>query len=337
MDKISIIIPVFNTKRYLKECFDSVKKQTYTNLEILFVNDGSTDGSLEIIKSFEKEDKRVVVINQENKGLSAARNAGVKKSTGKYLMFLDSDDFLAEDAVLYLYGMIDEKQDTCISVCSHIEYYDKKKQKDFNSGGHKDKILSIEKGLNYMLNEKGFNLQSTAKLYRRDLFDGVLFPEGMLHEDVGTTYKLFLNAFKKNKDSKVSYGPGAKYYYRMREGSIIKKRFDEKRMDLVNLTDTMCDEIDAVFGALKNTTQLRRLHARFSILRMLAISGKLTSHEKEIWKEQRRYVLEHRGWIKGNSEATKRDRLAFSALRMGRTFFKVAWKIYEDFSKTSLS
>ena len=328
MDKISIIIPAFNMGEYLQDCFDSVKKQSYSNLELLFINDGSTDNTLELMKAFEKEDKRVVVVSQENKGLSAARNAGIKRATGNYLMFLDSDDFLAEDAIEYLHKMIDKEKKVKISVCSHIEYYNDKKQKDFNSG-YKTKELNVEDGLNYMLNEKGFNLQSTAKLYERSLFDGVLFPEGMLHEDVGATYKLFLNAYKKDRDSKIFYGAKAKYYYRMREGSIVKKKFDRKRMDLVVLTDAMCDEVDKTFDGLKDTTRLRRLHARFSILRMIASNGKLSNQEKKIWEEQKRFVMEHKDWIKNNPEATKRDTIAFALLKFGRKVFGAAWKIYD--------
>ena len=329
MDKISIIVPVFNTKEYLRKCFDSIKNQTYSNIEIIFVNDGSTDDSLELLRSFEKEDKRVVIVDQENKGLSAARNAGVKKATGDYLSFLDSDDFLAEDAIEYLYKMINKDKKVKISVCSHIEYYNDKKQKVFNSG-YKTKELSIKDGLDYMLNEKGFNLQSTAKLYERSLFNNVLFPEGMLHEDVGTTYKLFLNAFQENRESRISYGAKAKYFYRMREGSIIKKKFDKKRMDLVALTDIMCDEVDAVFDdKLKDTTMLRRLHARFSILRMLASNGRLSNQENEIWKEQKHFIMEHKDWIKNNPEATRRDKTAYMMLKFGRRVFGAAWKIYD--------
>ena len=325
MDKISVIIPVYNSSSFLKDCYGSLKRQTYSNLELIFVNDGSTDNSLDLLKGIAMADERVVIIDQKNKGLSAARNAGIQKSSGAYLTFLDADDFLADDAIQYLYDLTKIEQNVAIAACSHIEYFNENKQKEFNSG-HKTRVLNVEEGLKCMLNEFGFNLQSTAKLFRKDLFEDVVFPEGKLHEDVGTTYKMFINAYKKG--ARIAYGSRSKYYYRMREDSLARRKFDEKKLDLITLTDQMCDDIDVVFEDLKNTTNLRRLHARFSILRMLA-SSKLSEREKTIWNEQRRYVLNHKAWLRGNPEATRRDKLGLTTLKLGKTIFSAAWKIYE--------
>ncbi len=326
MDKISIIIPVYNTSVFLKDCYESLKNQTFSNLELIFINDGSADNSLEVLKRLVAGDGRVIIVDQKNQGLSATRNTGVKKATGNYIMFLDSDDFLAPDAAEYLYNLIKKDQDILISACSHIEYKDEKHQKDFNNDVYKTRVMSVEDGLDGMLNEKGFNLQSTVKLFRKDLFDSDIFPEGKLHEDVGATYKLFLNACKKG--GRIAYGSKSKYYYRMRKESIGHKKFTEQKLDLITLTDKMCDEIDATFGKLKDTTNLRRLHARFSILRMLAAKGKLTTKELKIWREQKDYIMEHRSWIKANKEATKRDKLALFTLKLGKPIFSAAWKIY---------
>ena len=327
MDKISIIIPVYNSSKFLEDCYGSLKRQAYPNLEFIFINDGSTDNSLDLLKGIAMADERVVIVDQKNKGLSAARNIGIAKSTGAYLTFLDADDFLADDAVQYLYDLIKKDQNIAISACSHIEYFSENNQKDFNNGNHKTRTFNVEDGLRSMLNERGFNLQSTAKLYKKDLFEGVVFPDGKLHEDVGTTYKLFINAYKKG--ARIAYGSKSEYYYRMREDSLARRKFNEKKLDLITLTDQMCDDIDAVFEDLKNTTNLRRLHARFSILRMLASAGKLSEREKAIWDEQRNYVLEHQAWLSGNPEATRRDKLALTTLKLGKTIFSAAWKIYE--------
>ena len=164
-------------------------------------------------------------------------------------------------------------------------------------------------------------------MYKIYLFECVILPYAKLHEDVGTTYILFINAYKKG--ARIAYGSKSEYYYRMREDSLARRKFNEKKLDLITLTDQMCDDIDAVFEDLKNTTNLRRLHARFSILRMLASAGKLSEREKAIWDEQRNYVLEHQAWLSGNPEATRRDKLALATLKLGKTIFSAAWKIYE--------
>lgn len=109
MDKISIIVPVYNAQKYLKKCIDSIINQTYKNIEILLINDGSKDNSLKICKEYEKKDSRIIVIDKQNKGVSNTRNVGIKKSTGDYIVFIDSDDWLELDAIETMYNIIKDK------------------------------------------------------------------------------------------------------------------------------------------------------------------------------------------------------------------------------------
>lgn len=109
MKKVSIIIPVYNNEIYLKKCLDSIINQTYDNIEIILINDGSSDNSLKIMKNYSKKDKRIIIIDKENEGVSIARNAGIKKSSGEYITFVDSDDYLELDAIEKLYNEIDTK------------------------------------------------------------------------------------------------------------------------------------------------------------------------------------------------------------------------------------
>ena len=104
--KISIIIPVYNVEKYLSRCLESVINQSYKNIEIIIVNDGSTDNSFDICNKYKKKDKRVILIDQNNQGLSGARNTGLKHATGEYICFIDSDDYVEKDYVEYLYKLI---------------------------------------------------------------------------------------------------------------------------------------------------------------------------------------------------------------------------------------
>ena len=99
MNKVSIIIPVYNSEKYISKCLDSVLNQTYKNIEILVINDGSKDNSIDILREYEKKDDRIVVIDKENEGVAKTRNQGIKKATGDYIMFIDNDDFIDEDYV----------------------------------------------------------------------------------------------------------------------------------------------------------------------------------------------------------------------------------------------
>jgi len=147
MEKISVIIPVYNTSKYLKRCLDSIINQTYVNLEIICINDGSKDNSLEILNQYKKKDDRIIIIDKENQGVSAARNDGIKNSTGMYITFVDSDDWLELDAIEILYKtLINEKVDVVRG-----NYY-----KDYNC----DKLNSIGEVLDF----------NKSKLYVSDNF-----------------------------------------------------------------------------------------------------------------------------------------------------------------------
>ena len=103
--KISVIIPVYNVEKYLRECLDSIVNQTFKDIEIICVDDGSTDKSLEILREYEQKDKRIIVISQPNKGVSTARNIGMQQATGKYMMFVDSDDYITQNACELIYNV----------------------------------------------------------------------------------------------------------------------------------------------------------------------------------------------------------------------------------------
>ena len=247
-------------------------------------------------------------------------------ASGDYVAFLDSDDYLAPDCLDYLYNLA-KTHNAPISVCSHYEYKENRELKLFDKNAS-DEVLSTETALHHMLNEQGFMLSSWGKLYKRSLFEStpkVRFPKDKLHEDVGTTYRLFLNAYKVDHDTKVAFGSQPKYYYRLRNDSITNRGFNPRKLELISQTDTMCDEIEAVFPGLKNTANLRRIHARFSILRQ----AKTSQYADPCLI----YVKEHEEWITENPEATKRDKLALASLKLGKPAFNFAWRTYELFFK----
>ncbi|GAA0768001.1 glycosyltransferase [Clostridium subterminale] len=123
MEKISVILPSYNVEKYIGKCIDSLINQSYENIEIIIVNDGSTDRTLEVAKEYSKVDSRINIINQENKGVSCARNNAIKKSTGSYIIFIDPDDYLHEDFVKSLYDRLVESNSD-LTICGHTKVYD---------------------------------------------------------------------------------------------------------------------------------------------------------------------------------------------------------------------
>ena len=208
-DLISIIVPVYNTEKYLKECLDSIINQSYKNLEIIVVNDGSSDNSISIINEYKKNDKRIKLIDITNHGLSYARNIGVKKSHGDFVLFVDSDDVIHIDMIKILYSnLINTNSD--ISICEVVRYIDKPNYcitntvKEFNNIEILKLILEDLKICSYAVN----------KMLKKDLMKDIEFPIGKKLEDVATTYKYILKA------NKVCYTDSMLYGYRQTNGSI---------------------------------------------------------------------------------------------------------------------
>lgn len=222
MVKISVIIPVYNVENYLAECLDSVCAQTLNDLEIICINDGSTDKSSDILADYAKKDSRIKVITQELKGVSAARNVGIKAALGEYIAFVDSDDRISENFYEVLYtAAIKENADICGCGFKIIKKNKEKKRLKYNKSGEA-----------YSLNEKfklfGMPLYNYVwnKIYKRQMLldAGVYFEEGRIHEDRVWSC-LIMKA-----SGKAIVVPDVWYFYRLRQQSLVHTTFgDPKR------------------------------------------------------------------------------------------------------------
>lgn len=235
--KVSIIIPVYNTEEYLNDCFDSVLRQNFKNLEVIVINDCSTDGSLDIIKKYQKEHGFILINNKNNLGLARSRNLGIKKATGDYIVFLDSDDMLYDNNIrLLLENALRYEADLVIS-----------KLNSFNSKGeygyYSDKYIDDYFVGNLKDNKKIVNCISVcSKLYKASLIKDIKFLEGTVHEDNSFTIRAYYNACK------IVIIPEHLYYRRVRENenlSIMQKLNFNTYLDLIKNYENV----------LKNTKQ----------------------------------------------------------------------------------
>lgn len=225
---ISVIVPIYNVEKYLNRCVDSVISQTYTNLEICLVNDGSTDNSGRICDEYMKVDSRIKVIHKKNGGLSDARNAALKLISGEYVTFIDSDDFVATDFIEYLYELI-------IKNNSDISFAGLQSIKEDNSPEKSiEKFyleLTAEDAIKKMLCNRGVSHTACGKLFKSNLWSNNCFPKGVLYEDYAIIYKIFSLA------NNIVLGDGRKYYYCIRKNSIMTTKLNERQFVLLKISE----------------------------------------------------------------------------------------------------
>jgi glycosyltransferase involved in cell wall biosynthesis len=219
MVEISVIIPVYNVEKYLNECLDSIVNQTFEDIEIICINDGSTDGSLDILNEYENLDSRVKVITQENRGVSAARNKGLELACGSYIYFIDSDDYLELDGLEKLYELSEEKN-LDLLLFKLIRFDDRTGEKDFDYS-NMPFLLDIGKETftYHDFEEDLFRVDITTytKLFKRALIADRRFAEGLIFEDNILYFDYIFDA------ERIHFHDECLYYKRIREDSIISK------------------------------------------------------------------------------------------------------------------
>lgn len=232
-DTISIVVPVYNVGDYLDRCVTSLLEQSYENIEVLLIDDGSTDGSEKKCDDYAGKDTRVKVIHQANQGLSGARNTGIDNASGEYIFFCDSDDFIRKDTIERLYGKLC-KDNADVVACGFSHVWD-----DYEKDGREEIFTNSIPGtfngheaVKQMIMNNNICTVAWNKLYKRNLFENVRFPVGVLHEDEATTYKLLYKA------RIVSYTPEPLYKYFQRSESIMGKSIGKRGKHLITaLTD----------------------------------------------------------------------------------------------------
>lgn len=253
---ISIIIPVYNVENYIIRCLESVIRQTYKNLEIILVDDGSTDLSGDICDQYAKMDSRINVIHTVNSGMSKARNIGLEHVHGEYIGFVDSDDWIAPDMYEYLLHLIVE-HNTDISMCDYVR-----------STGHKKEVHKQEYLKVYTQNdiwsffyrihgEKSF-YSVWNRLYKRDILSGIYFWEGRMNEDVLFSYEVY------KKINRVVYSNQIKYFYFKNNQGVTRKKLALKDMDLLAVWNRIeCEERDTEYSEYVRLNQMRAAFTLF--------------------------------------------------------------------------
>lgn len=261
---VSIIVPIYNVESYLKKCVCSIVEQTYTNLEIILVDDGSTDNSGIIADQISKKDCRIKVYHKKNGGLSDARNFGMKQAHGDFIEFVDSDDYVSPEIIQHQLFLI-KKYDAEIAIIDPIHIFENDKKKFVKSS----KIIEYDTqdAIVEMLYQRSFLVSAWGKLFRNSLFYQIEFPKGKLFEDSAIMYKVFENA------KKIIYSNAKYYAYVHRKNSITTQSFSKKDLDILPITKTIENHYNSNNVILK-AAKSYRMSACLRILLNAPKSGK---------------------------------------------------------------
>ena len=256
MKKVSIIIPAYNIEQYIEECLESIINQTYKNIQIIIINDGSTDKTLDICSSI--KDNRIEIINQKNGGISVARNEGLKKANGEYFLFVDGDDILDTKAVEILVEMI-EKSKADLAICGHEKFISQYRDDTYMSSNNR--IYTPKEYFKEILSFRQ-NTYAWGTLIKKKYKNILKFPEKDYFEDLGTMYQLYKQA------KSIVYNHVSLVKYRQNPCSIVHTYKEKKVTDYVKYGNRMCENIKDKYFDLKekcNTYQCYIYIAAYSM------------------------------------------------------------------------
>ena len=280
--KISVIVPVYNMEKYLGRCVDSILAQTYGNIEVILVDDGSSDASPDICDRYAEADGRVRVIHKANGGLSSARNAGLDAATGDYIGFVDSDDYISPD----MYRILAERLDggDCeIANAMYVYAFEGGETAPSRVPHTTDENISAEQFARELMLHAG-DVSVCTKLFRAEIFDGVRFPEGKLNEDL-----LFMLDVLARVRS-IGFAAHIGYYYFVRSGST-SNGYGRAVIDMVGNSLRAKETVDAAYPSLAKET------ARFALFQHMAYLLLVPAHDavksNEVWVGAVRYLRRH--------------------------------------------
>ena len=310
-EKISVIVPVYNVEQYLERCVDSIINQTYTNLEIILVNDGSTDNSGKLCDELAKKDERIRVIHKENGGLSDARNRGIEEANSDLVGFIDSDDYIDNDMYEILLKNLNNT-DADLSMCALYDVYNNTPEAQVTNKETWE--LSSEQAIKMVMEAKILSVTAVNKLYRKSLFTDLKFEVGKIAEDAFIMIKLL------DKCEKIVATNEKKYYYVHRENSITTQKFSTKFLNVIEAYEQNSNIILEKYPKLKDVAQTRMNWAYFYVLDRLLLDDNY--NDKELENKLISYLKNHRKDILNDPLFTKGRKIGFIALLLSRNLYR---------------
>lgn len=303
MDKVAIIVPVYNAEEFLKYSVESMLNQTYSNLEIVLVNDGSTDKSGLLCDEYAQKDSCVKVVHVDNGGQSRARNIGVKNTTADWVMFLDSDDYYEKITVEYLVALRDKfNADMAATTVVEVRSYEVKDALD-RVDLEGATVLDRETALEEMFYGNIVGTHPGGKLYKKELLEKYPFPEGLYYEDLAIAYEHI------NSCEKIAVGKHNLYKYYRRTGSIVNSKFNPKILDFFKAMDLNFDYIKRDFP--NNSSMRIAANSRYVLNGLHVVNAMLKSNMTTELKKQRKDFSKYWKDVIKNPRVIKKNKVKY--------------------------
>lgn len=298
MPAISVIVPVYKVEPYIHKCVDSILGQTFSDIQVILVDDGSPDTCGDICEEYAKKDERVQVVHKENGGLSDARNAGIPFAKGEYVIFLDSDDYVEKDMLEYLYTNI-KKARADMATCGIYEVY---KDRIEAQEEEEDFVCSGEEAFRCILRGHTIRGEIWNKLILKSCMEDLRFPKGRLYEDIYYTVDLM------QRVKTVAVGTKPKYYYLHREDSITGRAYRPQLFDIIDGYTKNYRVVKKAFPALEKEAQCLWIWSRFIVLDKMLMEDDFRTLEG--YKELKRFIRRHLFVILRNPYFQKKRKIA---------------------------
>ena len=304
---ISVVIPVYKVEEYLQYCLESISRQSFTNYEVVLVDDGSPDNCGKMCDEYAIIHSNTKVVHQKNQGLSVARNIGAKVSSGKYITFLDSDDVVSVDYLETLYSLIFENE-IDISVGLLVPFWGEKSAERKEEQRYRIELFDTEQALEEMLYGQRYGVQGPAKLYRRELVIKDPVPVGKLHEDQAAMYKIIANC------KKLAYINKPIYFYRQRTTSIVHTHVTKAHLYGLEAVNEQMNFIKTNFPSIVNAAEVR-----VAIIVCKWIPGLIgnTEEDKAMFKYLQNELMPYYKSIMSNPRVTRALKTRVVAVRLG--------------------
>ena len=320
--KINIIVPIYNVESYLSKCICSLLSQTYTNIRILLIDDGSTDKSPDICDTYAKQDSRITVIHRSNGGISAARNSGLDalhdEPDESYVAFVDADDYVESDYLAFLYKLSKEN-DADIVQCGYYIVYSESRY--ISKGKNYETVILDRKSALESLCYNGiYDVTFWNKLYKLNIFDSLRFPESRIYEDTALAPHVV------NRAKRIAVNMEPKYYYIQRYNSIANGRiFQERKYQFLEAGDELADYVSSLYPDLTKAANVKRVFVRLSTLSQMVNAN---YNDKKRIKKMRKVILRYAPDVLWNKKSSVRDKLGTILFLMGFPVYRIIWKLY---------